>query len=82
MTTSDLKLQILRQIDTLEKSKLEELYGILANILNGEKDISDWDKLSVAQKQGIFDAIDEIDAGKGISNKSVLNKFRKKHLNG
>jgi hypothetical protein len=82
MTTSDLKLQIFKQIDALEKSKLEELYGILANIINGEKDISDWDKLSVGQQQGIFDAIDEIDAGKGISNKSILNKFRKKHSHG
>ncbi|MDO9341102.1 MAG: hypothetical protein Q7T72_11335 [Bacteroidales bacterium] len=79
MTTADLKLRIFRQIDALEKSKLEELYGVLINYINGQKDISDWDKLSENQKHGIFDAIDEIEAGKGIQNKVVLDKFRKKY---
>ena len=79
MTTADLKLRIFRQIDALEKSKLEELYGVLINYINGQKDISDWDKLSENQKHGIFDAIDEIEAGKGIQNKIVLDKFRKKY---
>ena len=79
MTTADLKLRIFRQIDALEKSKLEELYGVLINYINGQKDISDWDKLSENQKHGIFDAIDEIETGKGIQNKVVLDKFRKKY---
>lgn len=40
---------------------------------------SDWEKLSKNQKQGIIDAIDEIDAGKGIPDNIVLDKFRKKY---
>lgn len=79
MTVSDLKLRIFRQIDSLEKSKLEEFYGLLMNFINGQKDVSDWEKLSEHQKKGIFDAIDEIDTGKGIPNNTVLNKFRKKY---
>ena len=79
MTTSDLKLRLFRQIDALDKSKLEELYGVLINYLNGQKDLSDWEKLSDNQKLGILDAIDEIDSGMGISNKVVLEKFRKKY---
>ena len=79
MTVSDLKLRIFRQIDSLEKNKLEEFYGLLMNYINGQKDISDWDKLSSDQKQGILDAIDEIDSGKGIPNKTVLDKFHKKY---
>jgi hypothetical protein len=79
MTISDLKLRIFRQIDSLEKNKLEEFYGILLNYINGQKDISDWDKLSANQKQGILDAIDEIESDKGIPNKVVLDKFRKKY---
>jgi hypothetical protein len=79
MTVSDLKLKIFRQIDSLEKSKLEELYGLLTNFVNGQKDVSDWDKLSSSQKQGIFDAIDEIDSGRGASNEVVLDKIRKKY---
>jgi hypothetical protein len=79
MTVSDLKLRIFREIDSLEKNRLEEFYGLLMNYINGKKDISDWEKLSANQKQGILDSIDEIDSGKGIPNKVVLDKFRKKY---
>ena len=81
MTVSDLKLRIFRQIDSLEKNKLEEFYGLLMNYINGQKDISDWDKLTEFQKKGIQDAIDEVESGKGISNKIVIDKFRKKYPN-
>jgi hypothetical protein len=79
MTASDLKLKIFRQIDSLEKNRLEEFYGLLMNYINSKKDINDWEKLSETQKNGLFEAIDEIEEGKGISNKAVLNKFRKKY---
>jgi len=79
MTVSDLKLRIFREIDSLEKSKLEEFYGLLRNFINGQKDLSDWEKLSEQQKKGIFNAIEEVDSGKGIPNTTVLNKFRKKY---
>ena len=79
MTVSDLKLRIFREIDSLEKNRLEEFYGLLMNYINGQKDLSDWDKLSANQKKGILDAIDEIDSGKGIPNKTVLDKFSKKY---
>jgi hypothetical protein len=81
MTVSDLKLKIFRQIDSLEKSRLEEFYGLLMNYVNGKKDISDWDKLSDTQKQGILDAIDELDSKKGVLNKVIIDKFRKKYSN-
>jgi hypothetical protein len=81
MTISDLKLKIFRQIDSLEKSRLEEFYGLLLNYVNGKKDISDWDKLSETQKKGILDAIEELDSEKGVSNKDVFDKFRKKYSN-
>jgi hypothetical protein len=79
MTVSDLKLRIFRQIDSLEKNRLEEFYGVLLNYINGQKEISDWDKLSANQKQGLLDAIDEIESGNGIPNKVVLDKFHKKY---
>jgi hypothetical protein len=79
MTVSDLKLRIFRQIDSLEKNRLEEFYGLLMNYINGQRDISDWDILSNNQKQGILDALDEIESGKGVPNKVVLDKFRKKY---
>ena len=79
MTVSDLKLKLFRKIDSLEKSKLEEIYGVLINYINGQKDISEWGKLSDNQRQGIIDSIDEIESGKGIPNKVVIDKFRKKY---
>ena len=81
MTASDLKLKIFRQIDSLERNRLEEIYGVLMNYINGHKDIHDWEKLSEEQKQGIIEAIDEIDSGKGIPHQKVMAKIRKKYLN-
>jgi len=79
MTNSDLKLKIFRQIDSLEKGKLEEFYGVLSNYINGQKEISDWNELTENQKLGIFEAIDEMDAGNGIPNEIVMDKFHKKY---
>jgi hypothetical protein len=79
MTVSDLKLKIFRQIDSLEKNRLEEFYGLLLNYINGKKDISDWDKLSLAQKQGLIDAIDQLESGQGISHNDVIDNLRKKY---
>ena len=79
MTVSDLKLKIFRQIDSLEKNRLEEFYGLLLNYINGKKDISDWDKLTLAQKQGLMDAIDQLNSGKGIPHVDVIDKLRKKY---
>jgi hypothetical protein len=74
----DLKLKIFRQIDSLEKNRLEELYGVLINFFSSHKDIDDWEKLTEEQKMGISDAIHEIDSGKGITHEIVKEKIRKK----
>ena len=81
MTVSDLKLKLFRQFDSLEKNRLEELYGVVLNYINGQKDLSDWETLSEYQKQGIFDAIAELDNGKGIPHEIVMSSVRKKHSN-
>ena len=78
MTVADLKLKIFREVDSLEKSRLEELYGVIINFLNGKKEIGDWDKLTEEQKQGITEAIDEIDKGMGIPHEMVMDIMRKK----
>lgn len=81
MTVSDLKLKLFRQIDSLEKDRLEELYGVFSNYINGKKDMEDWNELTEEQKQGIVEAIDEIDAGKGIPHSNVMANIRKKYTN-
>ena len=78
MTVSDLKLKIFRQIDSLEKNRLEEFYGVLVNFINEKRDIEDWEKLAEEHKQGIFDAINEIDSGKGIPHEKVMENILKK----
>jgi hypothetical protein len=80
MTVSDLKLKLCRQIDSLEKDRLEELYGVLINYINGKKDLSG-SKLTEARKQGIFDALEGIESGKGIPNEAVMSKIQKKYSN-
>ena len=80
MNTSELKLKIFRQVDSLENARLQDLYGILTNFINGNKEISDWNNLTDDQKLGIDAAIKEIDAGKGLSNVQVISKYRKKYF--
>jgi hypothetical protein len=82
MDASELKLKILRQIDSLEESKLQEVYGFLQNFVRGQKDLDEWDDLNTAQQQGILDAIEELNDGKGILHESVIAKYRKKYSDG
>ncbi len=81
MTVAELKLKIFRQVDSLEKSRLEELYGVFTNYINGQQDVTEWEKLSKEQQRGIFDAIDEIDSGKGIPHEKVMQNARKRFTN-
>jgi len=78
MTVAELKLKIFRQVDSLEGSRLEELYGVFLNYINSQKDVDDWAKLTTEQQQGVFDAIEEIESGKGIPHEAVMTNIRKK----
>ena len=82
MDASELKLKIFREIDSLEKSKLQEVYGFLQNLVRGEKDLDEWNDLSSEQQQGILDAIEELNNGKGIPHEQVISKYRKKYSDG
>jgi len=78
MTVAELKLKIFRQVDSMEKGRLEELYGVLLNYINGQKEVQDWAKLSTEQQQGIIDAVEEIESGKGIPHETVMKNIRTK----
>ena len=79
MDASELKLRIIEEIDSLESSKLEKVYGYLQNIIHGDKDLREWETLSVIQKRGIREAIIELDEEGGIVHEKVISKYRKKH---
>jgi len=81
MSTAEIKLKIFREIDSFEERELNEFYGILSNFINSKRDLNDWDSLSTDQKEGILKAINQIDAGKGISHDKVISKFKKKYTN-
>jgi hypothetical protein len=49
--------------------------------LRGDKDLGDWESLSVVQKEGLKDAINDLDAGKGIVHEDVISKYRKRYPN-
>jgi hypothetical protein len=79
MTASDLKMEIFRRIETLDKDKLEEFYGVLLNYINGQQNLDEWEKLTEEQKKGLLDSIQEINAGKGSIHAEVMTKFRNKY---
>lgn len=79
MNISDLKLKLFRQIDALDKKSLEEAYGILLNYFNSRDNTADWNNLSPTQQNGLIEAIEQLDNGKGISQEEVFAKYRKKY---
>lgn len=79
MDASELKLRIFREIDSLEKGKLQEIYGYVQNYIRGNKDIDEWDNLSFAQQEGILEAIKDLDKGVGVLHEDVITKYRKKY---
>lgn len=81
MTSSDLKLKIFREIDSLEGTDLNEFYGILSNFINGKREVDDWASLSQEQQNGILNALDQVNANKGIPHEKVISKFRNKYKN-
>lgn len=81
MNSAELKLKIFRQVDGLDKNMLEDVYGLLANYINGRQCESDWDALSNNQKNGIYKAIDELADGKYILNDAVMGKYKKLYPN-
>ena len=81
MNESEIKIKIFRKVDSLENAKLAQLYGMMLNFINGNDNIEEWNKLTFEEKQGIDNAILEIDSGRGIQHEKVMKKFRKKYLN-
>jgi hypothetical protein len=81
MNASDLKLKIIREIDSLDKSKLEDFYGVLVNFVNGQKDLSEWEELTNEQRQGILEAVSQVESGEIISHDKIVAKYSNKYSN-
>lgn len=79
MKSSDLKLKIFGEIDSLEGPDLNEFYGILSNFINGKREIEDWKSLTKEQQTGIENALIQLKSGKGIPHDEVISKYRNKY---
>ena len=81
MNIAELKLDLFRKIDSLEKSRLEEAYGILLNYINPKNDYKEWDNLTNTQRDAILFGLKELDEGLGRKNEDVLKDSRNKYPN-
>ena len=79
MNIAELKLKFFRQIDGLDKDKLEEAYGVLLNYINSKDDLDEWSNLTAEQQKGIIDSIEQIENNQGISHKNVMKKYKNKY---
>ena len=80
MSTEELKLQIFRQVDSLDGSRLREFYGIMLNYLNSKKDTAEWVDVSDVELLGIEEAINELHQNRGISNEQVMANIKEKYI--
>lgn len=79
MSTAELKLKLFREIDTLENSRLERVYGVLLNFINNENDTSEFDSLSPEKQEGLLKAIEEMNSSEGIDHKIMMDNFKSKY---
>ena len=79
MNIAELKLKFFRQIDGLDKDKLEEAYGVLLNYINSKDDLDEWNSLTIEQQKGIIDSIEQLEDNQGISHKNVMTKYKNKY---
>lgn len=79
MSTAELKLKLFREIDTLEKSKLEQIYGLVLNFINKDNDTEEWNALTTTQQKGLLDAIEEMNSSEGMDHKKVMEKHKNKY---
>lgn len=79
MSTAELKLKLFREIDTLENSRLERVYGVLLNFINNENDTTEFDSLSPEKQEGLLKAIVEMNSSEGIDHKIMMDNFKRKY---
>lgn len=79
MNYSEIKIKLFQQIDSVKDDRLIELYGVVSNFINNVDNSEEWDKLTVSQQKGLEYGLSELDEGKGIDYKMVMEDFMKKY---
>lgn len=80
MNNANLKSKIIKELDAFDASALEEFYGVLLNFVHQKTEHEDWNQLTLQEQQGIYQALHELDEGKGIPHEKVMKNIRKKYL--
>ena len=75
-------IDIIDQISSLEKTKQQELFGVIRNFINQNKSVDNWDGFTELQQNSLLQAMEEINQGKGIDHTVVMEQFREKYKNG
>ncbi len=78
MNTADLKLRIIRQVDSLEEDILKEVMEYIQGKINSQHS-SELDSLSEIQQSEIRQAQQSIKDGKGISHDVIVEKYKAKY---
>ncbi len=78
MNTSDLKLSIIRQVDTLDDNILKEVSDYIQSKIN-ISNASVLDNLSIEQKNAIYQAQQSLKDGLGIPHDIIKTKYKMKY---
>jgi hypothetical protein len=79
MKIAELKQKICIEVDGLDKSTLEDIYGLIQNRLHEKDDIEEWDHLSLEFQISLKEAIADVKAGNGIPHETIMSTYRKKY---
>jgi hypothetical protein len=74
-----LKSLIYEKIDVLDEQGLMEVNEMVTTYLKRTGKPEHWGELSIAQREGILQAIESIKNGKGIKHEEIMKKYRQKY---
>jgi hypothetical protein len=81
MTTLEIKSDLINKINTLSKSKLSMLHGLVLNIEANNLALEDWDALSDELKLSIDESISQIKNGNFHTHANVMSDLRNRIKN-
>ncbi|MGB0880642.1 MAG: hypothetical protein ACPGTO_08755 [Polaribacter sp.] len=82
MNASEIKIDLFRKIDSLQDSRLKEVYEIFINFINSKNENDEWENLTKEQQTAINLGIEQLNNGEGRKHNDVISDFRNKFVNG
>lgn len=81
MNTTQLKIDLKRKIDLLQKKQLDELEVVIEDLIQFKDKKNDWDTLSELEKSGILDAIIDLKINGGVEQETMIRNIKSNILN-